>query len=299
MGEMNVKSMATRKPFSERFMLGVRAVWQVPSGRVGAFIIAILVFVAIFCPLLAPHDPLAQSIANRFASPSSEHIFGTDYLGRDIFTRLLYGCRIAMLVAFGATTISAVIGTIMGVTAGFKEGGKIDYIMIFIFDVIRSFPQIILALALVAVLGSSIPNMIFALGVTVIPYYGRIARAQTLATRQTDYVRSAKALGVGSSRIIFRHILPNITSPLLICMGMDMVNMIIYESGLSFLGLGVVPPDASWGTMLSNGYKYVDLSIWLILMPIIMLAVAMTGFSLLSEGMRVALDPKARERIKR
>ena len=286
-----------RKPWLSRVGQGAKAIWRIKAGRYGAIIVFILMISAVGCSWLAPYSPLKQDIIHRFASPSISHWLGTDYLGRDLLSRLLYGCRIAMIVAFGASAISAVIGTVLGVLAGYKEGGKLDYIVIFIFDVIRSFPQIILALAIVAVLGSSLVNMIFALGFTVIPFYGRIARAQTLSAKESDYIKAAEALGVGQLRIIFKHILPNILPPLLICMGMDMVNMIIYESGLSFLGLGVRPPDASWGVMLSSGFKYIGTSPWMILWPGLALAVAMIGFSLLSEGMRVALDPQRRQRI--
>ncbi|MCG8568495.1 MAG: ABC transporter permease [Desulfobacterales bacterium] len=285
-----------RPSLSGRMAQGLAAIWRVGPGRYGGIIVGLMLVTAMICPWLAPYDPLEQDIVHRFAGPSYTHWLGTDYLGRDLLSRLLYGCRIAMVVALGASTLSAVVGTLLGVAAGYREGSKLDYCVIFIFDVIRSFPQIILALAIVAVMGSSLFNMIMALGFTVIPFYGRIARAQTLSVKESDFIQAAEAMGVGKLRIIFRHILPNILSPLLICMGMDMVNMIIYESGLSFLGLGVIPPDASWGIMLSNGFKYIGTSIWMILWPGAALALAMIGFSLFSEGMRTALDPKRRLR---
>jgi ABC-type dipeptide/oligopeptide/nickel transport system permease subunit len=200
------------------------------------------------------------------------------------------------MVAFGAVTISALVGVILGVLAGYKEGDKLDYAIILIFDIVRSFPQIILALALVAVLGSSIFNMILALAFTAFPFYGRVARAQTLSVKETDYVKAAEALGLTRVKIVFRHIIPNILSPIIVLVGMDMATMIIYEAGLSFLGLGVKPPTASWGTMLRDGYKYISTSPWMILWPSVTIAISMIAFSLFSEGLRVAMDPKERER---
>jgi ABC-type dipeptide/oligopeptide/nickel transport system permease subunit len=200
------------------------------------------------------------------------------------------------MVAFGAVTISALVGVILGVLAGYKEGDKLDYGIILIFDIVRSFPQIILALALVAVLGSSIFNMILALAFTAFPFYGRVARAQTLSVKETDYVKAAEALGLTRVKIVFRHIIPNILSPIIVLVGMDMATMIIYEAGLSFLGLGVKPPTASWGTMLRDGYKYISTSPWMILWPSVTIAISMIAFSLFSEGLRVAMDPKERER---
>ena len=161
---------------------------------------------------------------------------------------------------------------------------------------VRSFPQVILALAIVAVLGPSLLNLILALGLTCFPFFGRVARAQTLSVRESDYVKAAEALGLSRARIIFRHITPNILTPVIVCVGMDMATMIIYEAGLSFLGLGVKPPTASWGIMLRNGYKYIQTSSWMILWPALAIALAMIAFSLFSEGLRVAFDPKERVR---
>ena len=161
---------------------------------------------------------------------------------------------------------------------------------------VRSFPQIILALAIVAVLGPSLFNVVVALAVTAFPFYGRVARAQTLTVKASDYVLAAEAMGLSRFKIIFRHITPNILAPVIICMGMDMATMIIWESGLSFLGLGVRPPTASWGIMLRNGYKYIGTSPWMILWPAMAISLAMIAFSLFSEGLRMALDPKERDR---
>jgi peptide/nickel transport system permease protein/oligopeptide transport system permease protein len=221
---------------------------------------------------------------------------GTDYLGRDLLSRIIYGCRIAVMVAFGAVTLSSIVGVFLGVTSGYNEGKKIDYFIIWLFDIVRSFPQIILALAIVAVLGPSLFNVVAALAFTAFPFYGRVARAQTLSVKEADYVKAAEAMGLKRLKIILRHITPNIMAPVIVCLGMDMATMIVWESGLSFLGLGVKPPTASWGIMLRNGYKYIQISPWMVLWPALAIALAMIAFSLFSEGLRVALDPKERER---
>ncbi len=262
----------------------------------GLLFITLMLLTTIFAPLISPFDPNEQDIVNRFSDPSMEHFMGTDYLGRDILSRIIYGCRIAILVSFGSVTISAFFGVILGVMAGYKEGTKFDYLIILLFDVVISFPQIILALTIVAVLGPSLVNLIVALAVTVFPFYGRIARAQTLSVKEFDFVKAAEALGLKKKRIVFKHIIPNIMTPVIVCLGMDMATMIIYEAGLSFLGLGVKPPTASWGIMLQNGYKYIMTSPWMIFWPAIAIAATMVAFALFSDGLRKTLDPK--ERIK-
>jgi peptide/nickel transport system permease protein/oligopeptide transport system permease protein len=251
---------------------------------------------ALLAPLISPYDPIEQDIVNRFSGPTAEHWMGTDYLGRDILARIIYGCRIAMTVSFGSVLVSAVIGVILGVLAGYSEGSKLDYAIILIFDVVKSFPQLILALAIVAVLGPSLFNLITALAVTSFPFYGRIARAQTLSLKESDFVKAARAMGLAKSRMVFRHIIPNILTPIVVCVGMDMATMIVYEAGLSFLGLGVKPPTASWGIMLRNGYKYIMTSPWMIFWPALAIALAMIAFALFSDGLRNALNPKERDK---
>ncbi len=275
---------------------GYKAITKSRGGTIGLCLVSLMVLCAVFAPYISPFDPNAQDIMDRFSGPTTKHFLGTDYLGRDILSRIIYGCRIAALVSFGAVSLSAIVGVIVGVAAGYREGSKLDYAVILLFDIVLSFPQVILALAIVAVLGTSLFNLIIALAVTAFPFYGRIARAQTLSVKESDYVIACEALGVGHARIIFKHIIPNILTPIIICVGMDMATMIVYEAGLSFLGLGVKPPTASWGIMLQNGYKYIMTSPWMILWPSVAIALAMVAFTLLSEGLRVALDPKERKR---
>ena len=283
-------------PWTETVTLALRSVVKVKGGLLGTIFIGIMLACAIAAPWLAPQDPNAQNIMARFAGPGPGHLLGTDYLGRDILSRIIFGCRIAVLVAFGSVTLSSLVGVFLGVIAGYNEGKKFDYFIIWLFDIVRSFPQIILSLAIVAVLGPSLVNVVIALAFTAFPFYGRIARAQTLAVKETDYVKAAEAMGQKSMTIITQHITPNIMAPVIVCLGMDMATMIIWESGLSFLGLGVRPPTASWGIMLRNGYKYIQVSPWMILWPALAIALSMIAFSLFSEGLRVALDPKERQR---
>jgi ABC-type dipeptide/oligopeptide/nickel transport system permease subunit len=264
--------MSLTPRWSETLSMAFKAVVKVKGGLLGTVFISIMLLCAFCAQWISPYDPDAQDIVHRFAGPGLTHLLGTDYLGRDILSRIIYGCRIAVLVAFGAVSLSSII------------------------DFVRSFPQIILALAIVAVLGPSLVNVVMALAFTAFPFYGRIARAQTLSVKEADYVKAAEAMGQKPLTIILRHITPNIMAPVIVCLGMDMATMIIWESGLSFLGLGVRPPTASWGIMLRNGYKYIQVSPWMILWPALAIAFAMIAFSLFSEGLRVALDPKERER---
>lgn len=290
------RQMSLTPRWTETLVMAFQSVAKVKGGLIGAIFISIMLVCALCAQWISPYDPNAQNIVQRFAGPGSSHLLGTDYLGRDILSRLIYGCRIAVMVAFGSVTISSVVGVFLGVMAGYNEGKKFDYFIIWLFDIVRSFPQIILALAIVAVMGPSLVNVVVALAFTAFPFYGRIARAQTLSVKEADYVKAAEAMGQKPLTIILKHITPNIMAPVIVCLGMDMATMIIWESGLSFLGLGVRPPTASWGIMLRNGYKYIQVSPWMILWPAVAIALSMIAFSLFSEGLRVALDPKERER---
>lgn len=288
--------MDYRRPMFEKIKEISRGIVRTKGGLVGAIMLAVMVCTALFAPFISPFDPNAQDVVNRFSGPTATHWMGTDYLGRDILARIIHGCRIAMVVSFGSVLLSAIIGVILGVVAGYSEGRKIDYAIILIFDVVISFPQIILALAIVAVLGPSLFNLIMALAVTSFPFYGRIARAQTLSIKESDFVKATEAMGLPRARTVFRHIIPNVLTPIVVCVGMDMATMIIYEAGLSFLGLGVKPPTASWGIMLRNGYKYIMTSPWMIFWPALAIAFAMIAFALFSDGLRNALNPKERDK---
>lgn len=285
-----------RRSWYYKLRQSFNAVFRVKGTLWGSIWIVIMIFCAIFASWVSPVDPNEQNIDNMFANPSLKNRLGSDYLGRDLLSRMIHGCRIAMMVSFGSVIIGVIVGVVLGMTAGYNEGKKIDYVVILIFDIVRSIPQIILAIAIIAVLGPSLKNLILAMAFTGFPYYGRMARAQALKIKESDYVKAAVSMGIKRHKIIFRHIMPNILTPIIACLGMELAWMIIYEAGLSFLGLGVRPPTASWGIMLRNGYKYIDTTPWMILWPALAIACSMLAFSFFSEGLKVALDPKQRER---
>lgn len=262
-------------------------------GIIGVSIVILILACAIFAPWIAPYNPNEQNILERFGGPTTKHLLGTDYLGRDLLSRLIFGARVAVAVAFGSVAISIFLGTLTGLLAAYS-GGIVDQAFLLVFDVIRAFPSIILVLTLVAVVGSSLINIIFVIAFTTFPYYGRVARAQTLSTKEEEYISSAESLGVKTRELLTRHFLPNILTPIIVTGGMDLASYIMWEAGLSFLGLGVQPPTASWGIMLRNGYSYVQSSIWMIIWPSVVLALSMLGCSLFAESLQKVLNPRER-----
>lgn len=271
----------------------VNVIRREPRGLIGASIIGMILFCALFSPLIAPYDPNEQKIANRFSEPSSDHLLGTDYLGRDIFSRLIYGARAAAIVSVCSAGIAVLIGLPLGAIAAYN-GGLVDYLVILIFDVIRSFPSVIMILVLAAIFGPSLLNIILILAFTSFPAYGRVARAQSLSIKEEESVLAAKSLGASTGRILLHHIAPNILSPIIVLAGMDLAVMIMWESALSFLGLGLQPPAASWGIMLKQGYTYIETAPLMIIWPAVVLIITMLGCSLFAEVLRIALNPKER-----
>jgi ABC-type dipeptide/oligopeptide/nickel transport system permease subunit len=272
----------------------IRAILREPRGVIGVAIIALIFTCALFSRWIAPYDPTEQDIANRFAGPSPDHLLGTDYVGRDILSRLIYGARVAAVVSLGSVGIAVLVGGPLGAIAAFN-GGIIDHVVILIFDVIRSFPSVILILVLAAIVGPSLLNIILILAFTSFPAYGRVARAQTLSVKEEDSIIAAKSLGATTGRILLSHIAPNILSPIIVLAGMDLAVMIMWESALSFLGLGVQPPTATWGIMLRQGYTYIETAPWMMVWPAIVLIATMLGCSLFAETLRGALNPRERE----
>ena len=292
MSELAVVRKKIRIKFDRVFDM-VQALLNEPRGAIGVTIVLVIVVCAAFAPWIAPHRPYEQNIMERFEGPSFRHLLGTDYLGRDLFSRLIFGARVAVAVAFGSVAISIFLGTLTGLLAAYS-GGVVDQCFLLIFDIIRAFPSIILVLTLVAVVGSSLLNIILVIAFTTFPYYGRIARAQTLATKEEEYISAAESLGVRTRELLLRHFLPNIVTPIIVTGGMDLASYIMWEAGLSFLGLGVQPPTASWGIMLKNGYSYVQSSVWMIVWPSAALAISMLGCSLFAESLQAALNPMER-----
>jgi peptide/nickel transport system permease protein len=262
-------------------------------GMAGLIIVAVILLASILASQLAPHDPLEVDVHNRLQDPTWQHWLGTDQLGRDVLSRVLYGGRIALKVALIAISVSMAAGLILGMLAGFGPDW-LDRLLIVGFDTLRSFPTIMFALAVVALVGPSLNTVIAVIILTSIPGYARIVRTQTRALRHQDFILAERAMGVSTVRILASHILPNIAAPLLILASMDVPAVVGMEAGLSFLGLGVNPPTPSWGSILNDGYSYLRNSPWPIIAGGIPLILVTLGFTFFGESLRDILDPKLR-----
>lgn len=261
------------------------------AGATGLVIVVLVLGGAVLAPWIAPNDPDALDVMNRFSGPTARHWLGTDHLGRDLFSRLLYGARIAMAVALGAIGVALTTGTLLGMLAGLLPPSQ-ERPLLILFDVIASFPALVLALAAVAVFGPSTLMVVAIAGVTLTPHFARVARAQVLALRSAPFLESARIMGASRGRILRHHLLPNIGGPLVVLAAMDIPVVITIEAGLSFLGLGVRPPLASWGVLIQDGYQYLSDS-WLpVLVASAALGVATLGFTLFGEALRDIVDPR-------
>jgi peptide/nickel transport system permease protein len=261
--------------------------------RVGLIIVVIAVFAAALGPSLTPYDPSAQILAQRLEPPSPTHPFGLDELGRDILSRLLSGARISLLVGLVVVSVSSLVGMILGSVAGYF-GGAVDDLISRAIDILMAFPGILLAIALVAVLGPSLANVILALCVIGWVGYARLVRGQALRARELEYVQAARALGANPARIILRHVLPTAFPVVIVQATLGMAGAIIAEASLSFLGLGVQPPTPSWGTMLDAGRSHLFDAPHLTIFPGVAIATLVLGFNFLGDGLRDRIDPKSR-----
>ena len=262
----------------------------------GLCLVVIMVVSALFAGLIAPYDPIQLNIMDRLQGPSANHLLGTDQLGRDLFSRVLYGGQVALKVALISIGTALLIGVMLGMVAGFGPRWLDNIIMLF-FDTIRSFPTVMFALATVALVGPSLSTVIVVIVVTSIPTYGRVVRTQTLAIKSNEFVKAELVMGASMIRILLAHILPNVVGPLLILASMDIPTVIALEAGLSFLGMGVKPPTPSWGSILNDGYTLIRNTPWLIIAGSIPLILATLGFTFLGESLRDQLDPKLRKSI--
>ena len=267
-----------------------------PLGFFGLILVTLIVICAILASVIAPYDPIAINIIDRLQGPSANHLLGTDQLGRDLFSRVLFGGQIALKVAL--VSISAALGTgvLLGMLAGFGPRWLDNIIMLF-FDTIRSFPTVMFALATVALVGPSLGTVIAVIIVTSIPNYGRVVRTQTLTIKSNQFITAERAMGVSTRRILFVHILPNVIGPLIILASMDIPTVIALEAGLSFLGMGVKPPTPSWGSILNDGYTLIRNTPWPIVAGSIPLLLITLGFTFLGESLRDLIDPKLRKGI--
>jgi peptide/nickel transport system permease protein len=262
-----------------------------PLGALGFAIVFGFMVMVLFAPFLAPYGYAEQDIPSMLQGPSREHWLGTDQLGRDLLSRIIYGARIALGVAVPAVLIALTGGLIVGLVAGYVRGA-LDDITLVVLDSLQAFPAVILALAILALLGPSLVNVILVIGLAWLPGYARIARAQVLSAKQDQYVEVERSLGASQGRVLFRHLLPNILAPLLILAAMDLPVVITFEAGLSFLGLGVRPPTPSWGVILSDGFNFIRQSPWPITWAGLTLIITTLGFTLFGETLRDVLDPR-------
>lgn len=274
----------------------INYVWQSKSAFFGALIVLIVVGCAIFAPFISTHDPFEMNMNKGMLKPGeSNHLLGTDQYGRDLFSRLIYGARISLKVGFFSVIISMSIGVTLGLIAGYY-GGVIDSIIMRIVDIFLSFPVILLAIALVASLGPGIDSVIIALGLVYWTNYARVVRANVLSIKEEEYIQAAKTIGSSDFRIIFLNILPNSLAPIIVIATLGLGVAIVSEATLSFLGLGIQPPEASWGWTLAFGMKYIRESIHLSLFPGIAIMITVLGFNLLGDGIRDLTDTRLKRR---
>lgn len=258
---------------------------------IGGFIVASYFLVALFAPYIAPYDPFEMELENKLQSPTFEHWMGTDDKGRDILSRIIYGSRLSIGIGVAAVAFGAFFGIIMGLVAGFY-GGWVDSVVSRFLDIMLAFPGILLALAIISALGPSLLNVMIAVGVFSVPLFARIARGSTMEVRNLEYVDAVRSLGASDINIIFRHIFPNILSPLIIQGTLRLATAILSAAGLSFLGLGAQPPSPEWGTMLSSGRDFLFTAPHVAIFPGITIAILVMGFNLFGDGLRDALDPR-------
>jgi peptide/nickel transport system permease protein len=264
-----------------------------PMALIGLAIVLLLVVVAAFAPWLAPQSPTAQDLAQRLQPPSAAHWLGTDELGRDICSRIIWGSRITLTIVALVAVIIGPVGLLVGTVAGYA-GGWVDTVLMRVTDVFLAFPRLILALAFVAALGPGVENAIIAIAITAWPPYARLARAETLTVRKSDFIAAARMQGASALRILLFHIAPLCTSSLVVRLTLDMAGIILTAAGLGFLGLGAQPPAPEWGAMISTGRQYVLDSWWVATMPGLAIVLVSLGFNLLGDGLRDVLDPKQR-----
>jgi peptide/nickel transport system permease protein len=288
---LNPSSLPTRLSPATRL---VRAARMNPLASIGTVLVVLFAVLAVFAPLIAPHDPAAIDLPSRLAPPSAAHWFGTDELGRDILSRVVFGARISMLVGTSVVAFALLLGLVVGSIAGYY-GGRVDrFVNVVVMNAFLSFPGILLAIAFVAFLGPGILNLILALSIGGWVGYARLVRAQVLATREREFVEAARALGASDWRVITRHILPNMIQPVIVQAAIGMAGAVLAEATMSFLGLGVPPPATSWGSMLNDGRAHLFDAPHLVLFPAVAVMLAVLSFNFIGDALRDYLDPRAR-----
>ena len=260
----------------------------------GLAIVFFVVLTSLTASIVAPFDPMKLSLSNRIKAPSDEHVFGTDHFGRDLLSRVLYGGRVSLQVGVFSVMLAAIVGIILGAVGGYF-GGRIDYVIVLVMDALISFPVLLLAIGLMAVMGPGVRNIIIALALVFIPTYGRVVRGSVLSIRQKEYIEAARNAGSGDLKIIFLHVLPNTMAPLIVVTTISVANAILIEAALSFLGLGVPPPAPSWGNILADGRNFISQAPWLTIFPGLAITLSVLGFNTLGDGLRDVLDPKLKQ----
>ncbi|MFA1822143.1 nickel transporter permease [Virgibacillus oceani] len=264
------------------------------AALIGGLMILFFIVVAFIGPYFTPYQPETPDVMNKLQSPSADHWFGTDHHGRDIFSRIIHGMSITLYIGFSAVAMGGTLGVVLGMISGYY-GGKTDTLIMRIMDVLLAFPGILLALAIVSVLGPSLNNVIIAVAIFSIPVFARIVRGSTLSVRKLEYIDAMKALGSSDVRILFKHILPNIASPIIVQATLSIATTVLTAAGLSFLGLGAQPPMPEWGAMLSDGRNYMYNAWHVAFFPGVMIVLVVLAFNIFGDGLRDALDPKMKE----
>lgn len=287
--------MKNKKQVRQRALPGnegvLRALLSDPLGRAGLLGVMIVVILAVFAPVIARYDVAQMHARSTLKAPSAEFWFGTDNFGRDVFSRIVYGARVSLVVGVVAVGIAAGFGYIFGMIAGYFEG-KVESVIMMVMDVIFAFPSILLALFIVSALGTSIVNTMIAIGIVNIPVFTRTVRASVKSVKSMDYITNARSIGLTDMKILFRHVTPNVMAPFTVQATLALSSAILTEASMSFLGLGIQPPDPSWGSMLSDARRFMERAPWLVIFPAIFIIMTILSFNILGDSLRDVLDPK-------
>lgn len=290
--EISQENNKKRRKDKSRFEVLWSKFYKNKLAVIGAIIIIIEIFVALLAPWIAPYDPTEPSYVKVLNSPSSEHFLGTDSLGRDVFSRVVHGTRVSLSAGLIAVSIALAIGVPIGLISGYYQGFLDEFIIMRFTDAMMALPSLVLALALSAIMGAGLRNAMIAIGIIFTPRYIRLVRGEVLSVKEDQYIEAAHALGMSDFRLLFKHILPNITSPIMVQATLNIATGIIVEAGLSYLGLGTQPPVPSWGNMLSSGQGYLEQAPWIALSSGIAIFISVLAFNLFGDGLRDMLDPK-------
>lgn len=288
---LNLSVANQESQWQRRFL---RPLLRQRTAMVGLGILVIYVLGALLAPWLATHDPTSQDLAASLQGPSAAHWLGTDSYGQDLYSRLLYGAQLALIIGFASVALGLVVGVAIGLTAGLM-GGRTEWVLMRIVDGLLAFPELILAMAFMAVLGLGTENVVYALALSFVGPFARMTRGDVLQVRSQPYIEAARLMGVPTAAIIWRHVLPNVVSPILVQAGMRISIAILLESGLSFLGIGVVPPTPDWGLMIAEGRGFITMAPWISGVPGVALAILLVALNLLGDGLRDAFDPNTKK----